>query len=112
MTALNPFATAAIVALYAGGSSHVTQAAEPTGTLTLACQGTATDAARCTLREVGQNGGLKRSPKWGSFIGAIAYFRCNATASRPQSAAAVAQGGYAMCQSRTPGGLGCGVMLC
>ena len=32
-----------IVALCAAGSSHVTQAAEPTGTLTPACEGTAID---------------------------------------------------------------------
>ena len=39
-------ALAVLVALCAAGSSHVTQAAEPTGTLTLACQGTAiADAA-------------------------------------------------------------------
>ena len=41
MTKLN--ALAFVVALCAAGSSHVTQAAEPTGTLTLACQGTGTD---------------------------------------------------------------------
>ena len=43
MTAMHPFATAAILALCAAGSSHVTQAAEPTGALTLACQGTVID---------------------------------------------------------------------
>ena len=42
MTALNPFATAAIVALCAVGSPHMAQAAEPE-TLTLACQGTVTN---------------------------------------------------------------------
>jgi hypothetical protein len=41
MTALNPFATAAIVAFCAAGSPHMAQAAEPE-TLTLACQGTTT----------------------------------------------------------------------
>src|SRR5262245_27674928 len=43
MTALNPFATAAIAPLCAAGSPHMAQAAEP-DTLTLACPGTATDA--------------------------------------------------------------------
>jgi hypothetical protein len=42
MTALNPFATAAIAALCAAGSPHMAQAAEPE-TLTLTCAGTATD---------------------------------------------------------------------
>ena len=42
MTALNPFATAAIVALCAVGSPHMAQAAEPE-TQTLACQGTVTN---------------------------------------------------------------------
>ena len=43
MTKLN--ALAAVVALCAAGSSHMTQAAEPE-TLTLACQGTVTDNAK------------------------------------------------------------------
>ena len=42
MTAFNPFAAAAIVALCAVGSPHMAQAAEPE-TLTLACQGTVTN---------------------------------------------------------------------
>jgi len=42
MTALNPFAAAAMVALCAAGSPHMAQAAEPE-TLTLACQGTVTN---------------------------------------------------------------------
>jgi hypothetical protein len=42
MTALNPFATAAIVALCTAGSPHMAQGAEPE-TLPLACQGTLTD---------------------------------------------------------------------
>ena len=44
VTKLN--ALAVVVALCAAGSSHVTQAAEPTGTLTLACQGTLTQTRR------------------------------------------------------------------
>src|SRR5262245_39143635 len=39
-------ALAIVVALCAAGSSHMTQAAEPAGMLTLACQGTLTDNAK------------------------------------------------------------------
>jgi hypothetical protein len=50
MTTLNVFAV--IVSLCAAGSSQAAQAAEPTGTLTLACQGTVTD--KTDLGETGK----------------------------------------------------------